>query len=539
MVRTGVERAHGNRLRAAIRRAGSTRLKAAGMGLGVAVLLQSSTAVAILAAGFASSEIFGVAQGIAMLLGADLGSALVAQLLSFEFEGVIPLLLLVGGVLYLKGHIRGFRQIGRITLGIGLILLSLQLLADATVPLRESQFLIETMSYLEKDIVTSFLVGAVFTWMMHSSVASILLVATLVAQSVVPWSVGIAFVLGANLGSGLIAWSLTRDQPHTGRRIPLANLMFRGGVAVMALLSLRFLPLNIPESAEVAAQWIIWGHVLFNTLLLVVCLPLAGVMERITRSVSPDPVDSGALLNMLYGRKTALNSSATQDPKMALTSASRECLRMADFIELMLQPIMQFFENYDENMAKEIQELELIVNKMHSGIKLHVAEIDADALSNIDKERKIALIDFAINGEAVGDIVSKNLLNLAQRKNSQYLTFSAQGWSELIQLHEQVIANMHLSLNTLVSGDLSSARKLIAEKDRIRKQERRSSDQHVRRLQAGAQESIDSSNIHLETLSALRQINSLFAAVAYPILTQNGDLLDSRLTQPATSTENS
>ncbi len=531
LVRVGFERVHGNRLRAAVRRSDNGRLKAAAIGTGVAMALQSSTAVAVLAAGFAGSEVFSVAQGIALLLGADLGSALATQLLSFDLTAVIPLLLLIGGTLFLRDSSRRGQQIGRIILGIGLILLSLQLLADATAPLRNSPFLMQTMVYLEQDMVTAFLVGALFTWLMHSSVASVLLVTTLVAQSVVPWAVGLALVLGANLGSGLIAWALTRDQPPAGRRIPLANLMFRAVMAVVVLLTLKFIPITAPESATTAAQWIVLAHVGFNALLLIICLPLVNIMDRLTASMIQNAPETGASLQLLYGRKTALENIASLAPQQALASASRECLRLADHIELMLQPIMQFYEQYDKPLADEVLDLELVVNKMHSDIKLYVAEIDDQSLSDSDKERKFALINFAINTETVGDIITKNLLTLAEKKNRECLAFSAQGWSELIQLHEQVISNMHLSLNTLISGDLDSARQLIAEKDRIRKQERNSNLQHVRRLQSGAPDSIETSDIHLETLSALRQINSLFAAVAYPILTKHGDLLDSRLAE--------
>lgn len=531
LVRVGFERVHGNRLRAAVRRSDNGRVKAAAIGLGVAMALQSSTAVAVLAAGFAGSEVFSVAQGIALLLGADLGSALAAQLLSFDLEAVIPLLLLIGGTLFLQDSDRRGKQIGRIILGIGLILLSLQLLGDATAPLRDSPFLKQTMIYFERDIVTAFLVGALVTWLMHSSIAAVLLVTTLVAQSVVPLAVGLALVLGANLGSGLIAWALTRDQPPEGRRIPVANLLFRALMAVLVLLALKTVTITPPLLSTDAAKWIIYAHVGFNALMLIICLPFINIMDRITTSLIKNPPESGASLQLLYGRKTAFDNMAMQAPQQALASASRECLRMADFIELMLQPIMQFYEQYDKPLADEVLDLELIVNKMHSDIKMHVAEIDDQTLSDSDRERKLALINFAINTESVGDVIAKNLLSLAEKKNRECLTFSAQGWSELIQLHEQVIANMHLSLNTLISSDLASARQLIAEKDRIRKQERSSNLQHVRRLQSGAPDSIETSDMHLETLSALRQINSLFAAVAYPILTKHGDLLDSRLAE--------
>jgi phosphate:Na+ symporter len=203
MVRTGVERAKGDQLRAAIRRSASGRIKAAFMGTSVALLLQSSTAVAVLAAGFASTNVLSVSQGISLLLGADLGSAIVAKVLSFNVQGFVPLLLIIGGLLFFKGRTGYVRQLGRIVLGIGMILISLQLLSDATTPLKDGAFLVEVMHYLDADILTSFLIGIMVTWMLHSSVASVLLIATLVAQAVVPFGAALGYVLGANLGSGV------------------------------------------------------------------------------------------------------------------------------------------------------------------------------------------------------------------------------------------------------------------------------------------------------------------------------------------------
>jgi len=204
---------------------------------------------------------------------------------------------------------------------------------------------------------------------------------------------------------------------------------------------------------------------------------------------------------------------------------------MADVINVMLAPVMGLYEKTDENAAHNILDLEQQINKMHSDIKLYVADIAEENLSDQDKDRKIALINFAVNLESAGDVIAKNLLPLAESKNRECLTFSAQGWEELVELHKQVIMNMHLSFNTLVSNNKTFARRLIEEKDRIRYLEQQSNEQHYQRLQSGSPASIETSNIHLETIRALRQINSLFAAVAYPILNASGDLLATRLTK--------
>ena len=531
MVRTGVERAKGDQLRAAVRRSARGRIRAAFMGTSVALLLQSSTAVAVLAAGFAATGVLSVSQGIALLLGADLGSAIVAQILSFNVQGFIPVLLILGGLLFFKGRTGYVRQIGRIVLGIGMILISLQLLSDATTPLKDSAFLVDVMRYLDADLLTSFLIGVMVTWMLHSSVASVLLMATLVAQAVVPFGAALGFVLGANLGSGIIAYMLTHKQNAKGRRIPTANLIFRLLMACAVLFGMRFITLPQPASVAEAASWTVYAHVGFNAVLLVFCLPLAGVMARITSWLVPEDARTKEGADALNEPESALDMSVIDSPQLALASASRECLRMADVINIMLTPVMQLYDKTDPFAMTKILTLEQQVNRLHSSIKLYVADIDEKHLTEQDIRKKYGLINFAGNLESVGDVIAKNLLNLAETKHRDCLTFSAEGWEELIELHKQVITNMHLSFNTLVTGNLTFARRLVEEKDRLRHLEQASNEHHYHRLQSGTPASIETSNIHLETIRGLRQINSLFAAVAYPLLSESGDLLDSRLTQ--------
>src|SRR5690606_34301089 len=233
MVRTGVERSQEPALRRLLRESKGGRLRAAAIGTGIAALLQSSTAVAILAAGFAGSGALTIATGLALMLGADLGSALVVQILSFDLTLMVPVLLLGGGLLFFKGRRREWRQARRVLIGVAPILISLGMIGAATEPLRDAHFLPDIVGYLRGDFVTAFLIGAAFTWLVHSSVASILLTATFAAQGVVPIELGVSLMLGANLGGGLIAVGLTRHSFPEARRTTLGNLAFRRAAAVV------------------------------------------------------------------------------------------------------------------------------------------------------------------------------------------------------------------------------------------------------------------------------------------------------------------
>lgn len=527
MVRTGVERSQEPLLKRVLRSSKGGRLRAAAIGALIATVLQSSTAVAILAAGFAASGALTLATGLALMLGADLGSSLVVQILSIDLEWLTPVLLLAGAALFFKGTSRELKQAGRIVIGIALILVSLRMIGEATAPLREASFLPMVVGYLQTDFLTAFLIGAAFTWLVHSSVASVLLVATFAAQGLVPIELGVSLMCGANLGGGLIAVGLTRQSAVEARRIAWGNLTFRGLGAVIALLAFHYFQPPASWLGDTAARQVVNFHLAFNVILLIVCLPLTGIVATlIEKLVKPKPTPE-ELLNPLAEAPSCLDQAVIGMPAMALASATRELLRMAEIIERMLQPLMELYETGDPEKIKQARALEKAVDQAQSEIKLYLATIDYTG--EAEAQRGHELSNFAINLEYVGDAISKTLLKLAETRRDQKLSFSPEGWRELNELHHRVMANMQLALNVLVSKDRESARQLLMEKAAVSEAERASYGHHLTRLRSGTAQSMETSNIHLETVRALKTINSLFASVAYPILQQSGDLLDSRL----------
>lgn len=430
MVRTGVERAGGPALRDVLRRARGGRLQAVAAGTGLAVLLQSSTAVAVLAAGFAASGIVPVSVGLAILLGADLGSALVVQMLSFDLSWLVPVLILVGGVLFLKFEARSVRQAGRILMGIAFVLLSLHMIGEATAPMRQSTLLPIMISYLRGDFFTAFAAAALFTWLIHSSVAAILLFVALAAQGVVPIDVGLSLVLGANLGGGFIGFWLTRGQQAVeAHRIPLGNLLFRATAALGVLFALQLGPFPAALFGATEGRQLVNLHLAFNLALVVVCLPFTGVMERlVARLVADAPATNASTADdMPASRASALDRSVTRTPSLALANATRELLRMGEVVELMLRPVMDLFDAGTPERIRRAQKLDDEVNRAHTDIKLYIAEVNRGALTPAEARRGIDLTDFAISLERAGDIVAKNLLVLAQETAEKKLRFSRDG----------------------------------------------------------------------------------------------------------------
>ena len=526
MVRTGVERAFGAELRNVFMLSRRSTVLNSFAGVLAAALLQSSTAVALLVSGFAATGVMGVTGSLAVVLGADLGTAVAVQFLSLDIAWLTPVLLVAGGLLFLKGSARVVRQIGRVVMGVAFILLSLRMIGDATEPLRSSPYLQPVVQHLSEDLLTAFAGGAMLAFVFHSSVAAILMLAAFCAQGLLPLEAGLPLVLGANVGSGLIAVWLTRNMHGKARRIALGNLVVRllGGIAALVLLRHVALPLDVV--AGTPARQLVSFHFLFNAVLLVVFLPLVVPLAALTRYLVPAADDPAE------GRvkpASALDRNVLTNPGMALASATRELLRMSEQIELMLSPVMELFVSTNAHAAARIKEIEKEVNEAQTDIKLYLAEMNQGQLSPDQARRSMDLTGIAISLERVGDIITKDLLRLTGEMGKKKLTFSSLGWNELTRLHARVLANMQLSLNVLVSEDVDSARQLVEEKEYVRALKAESHDAHLARLGQGTAQSIATSDIHLETMRALKEINSRFITFAYPILKKSGLLLDSRL----------
>ncbi|AXT28766.1 Na/Pi cotransporter family protein (plasmid) [Ruegeria sp. AD91A] len=526
MVRTGIERSYGASFQRVMTQQRSY-LQASVVGLTMAVVLQSSAAVALLTSGFAASGMLSFPAGLAIVLGGDLGSALIIQILSFRLDWLVPMLLAVGGYLFVKTEAKKTRQLGRILMGVAFILISLRFLREAMDPIRDSAFLPAVADYLARDYITAFLVGGALAFIMHSSVAAILMCVTLVQIGAIPFAAGMSLVFGANFGSAFIPIWLTRAMPAPARRIPYANLALRGSWALMSLfaanMALRTGVLGDPQGG----QMLVNVHVVFNLSLLVLALPFCGKLKGPFERFLPD--QKKANVPQPARPASALDIGNVANPSQALPSLKRELLRMSDLVETMFRPCLELYRSGDKQQIRAVQAIDEDVNNCLSGIRAFVSAIPPDVYEKRDAKTARDLMEFAIRLETAGDVVAKRLTVLAGEMRAKGSSFSQEGWSELVQMHEGILANVKLASNVLISDDLESARLLSLEKTEIKRVERESRKRHLRRLQHGSRESFETSDIHLETLRAFREFNSHIASIAYPVLYQNGQLLETRL----------
>lgn len=513
MLRSGVERGHGALLSRLTNNPKGGWPTSALTGLLTAALLQSSTAVALLVSAIAATGTLPLASALAMVLGADVGSALILQVLATDLSWLAALLGLVGGALYLGASSRKWRQTGRIGLSIALVMISLGLIGDATEPLRDAPMLVPAVQYLKSDVLTAFVVGAVFTWLVHSSIASILLIATFMGQGIIPFELAVVLVFGANVGGGLIAVGLTLKADIAARRIALGNFLFKLVFAVAAL------AIVYPSGFAVVGSFssptgIVQLHLVFNIAMLVLGLPLVGLVSALIQRLVLD----ARTTNSDAGENSRLDPRLLQDPRSAETCVKREMLAMARHVEEMLHPVAELFKYPDQEKIQKIKQLESEVDRRHTEIKHYLARIVYDDEQSDRAWRCFALADFAVNLEFAADTISGRLVKLARAYSRQPDVFRAADWDELFEIHQRVSENLQLSLNVMLSEDHSSAQRLLGTKEKMALAERANVINHIQRLRADATQTNRAGDIHLETMRAMRQINSMVASIALPFV---------------------
>lgn len=529
MVQTGVQRTFGPKLRAFLASALSNRFKAMAAGAAVTVALQSSTATGVMLTAFAGSGLIELSAALAVMLGANIGTTLVVQLLSFDIAALAPVLVLAGVVLFRRASDER-HDFGRVLIGLGLVLTALHQFLTLLEPVVADPAAHALLARIAGYLPLTVLAAALLTWAAHSSVVTVLLAMSLVAKGVVGLDTGLALVLGANLGAAINplleggGWS----DPGT-RRVPFGNLLNRvvGVVAALALFRLwaPYAELLGPSPSRALAIF----HTAFNVALAVAFLPwIRGYAKLIVRLL-PQRAEGVAPGSPLY-----LNPTIRTTPALAIGAATREALRMADTLEAMLVGLREALSTSSRAQIETIKQLDDVLDRLNTAIKAYLISISPALLKPADAERLAQVLAFATNMEHAGDLVDRNLLSVATRRLKRGLTFSPEGEADLVRLVDRLRDNLRLAASLFVSADEDAARLLAAEKEAFRAVEAAAVAAHYQRLQSGNVSTVETSSLHLDALRDLKRVNShLIEGAAYPVLTAKGALLPTRLRSAA------
>ena len=520
MVLSGVLRAFGPDLRRFLSKALGNRFTAFGAGLGMTALLQSSTATGLMTASLAADGVVSLVPALAIMLGANVGTTLIVQLLSFNIAAVAPVLFVVGLVTFRAGGGSLAKALGRVAIGLGLTLLALHILLDTLAPAEQAPAVRALLAAVTTDPVLCVIIAAALTWAAHSSVAVVLLVMSLAYSQFVTEPAALALVLGANLGSAInpLLEAGVRGDPAS-RRLPVGNMLNRLVGVLIALPFLgpiaRELAALQPDAAKMTAEF----HMLFNVALALLFIGLLDPVAWLLVRLLPEKKQTADASVPRY-----LDEAALENPPLALANAARETLRMGDTVEAMLREVMAALMTNDRKLASDVSRLDNVADRLNEAIKLYITKLTRDSLDEREGRRAMEIVSFTINLEHIGDIIDKNLCELAGKKIKRRYQFSAEGAAELTAFHKRVVESLQSAFGIFMTGDVEAARKLLREKAELRKAELEAADRHFERLREGRPESLETTSLHLDILADLKRIHSHICSVAYPVLEAAGEL---------------
>ncbi|MGB0504668.1 MAG: Na/Pi cotransporter family protein [Pikeienuella sp.] len=513
MVSTAASRTFGVGLRRMLNVAMASRLRALGFGAATAVVMQSSTAAVMMVADFTGRGFASLGAGLAAALGADLGSAASVMILSFDLSALIPVLAIMGYLLFKRSSVKQWRSAGRGLIGLSIVLLALQLIFASTGPMRESTTLATVFTALADEPMLALLVAGLTTWVAHSSLAMVLLIGSLLVSGILSGPVALILIFGVNIGAALPALVTNLSAPAAAKNVTVGNLIFRifGALLAVSLVDEIYAVLVAEGVNDAMLAPVV--HLGFNIALCLFVLPFTGVVAAILTRLSARPAQLADDISARY-----LSLEAQKSPSRALAAASRECARLGDFVYDMMRLSRPLLEAHDPaEVGVSLSLLDDQVDALNREIKFFLADLRRTPMSAREAERAMAIFDFVTNLEHIGDIVDRDLRRLAQRKHKQQLSFSDDGKKDIIAMHDQIVRHLEQALSAFQNMDEELAELLIAEKRVFREAERATTHRHLDRLSDQNPESLASSGLHIDLMRDLRRVQSHIIAIAHVV----------------------
>ncbi len=509
----GMQKAAGARFRGFLIAVTENRIKGAGVGAAITALLQSSSATIIMLVSFVGSGLLSLKATMGVILGADIGTTITVQIITFKIYDYAIIFAGIGILLEFFGRRGHLQDVGRAILGFAFIFLALKVLTEVFSPLAGDPLFRELMLNMGKDPVAGIIIATFITAILHSSVATLGLALTAAHNGLITLDAAMPIVLGANIGTCVSAIASAIGAPVEAKRVALAHILFKVIGVIIVLPFLALFTHLVGLSAANLPRQIANAHTLFNITIALLFLPFIGPFTKLVEKLLPERGPSEKRFGPRYLDKLVLTS-----PSLALGQAAREVLRMADIVQDMLKGGIEVFKNNNMRLLEEIEEKDDEVDTLDREIKLYLTRLSQEALTDQQARREMEIITFTNNLENIGDVIDKNLMDLANKKINKQLSFSQDGLREIIDFHQKVMENFELGVSAFASGDVELAHKLLRHKTRLGEIERDLRQAHINRLHLGLKESIDTSAIHLDVLTNLKRINSYVANIAYPIL---------------------
>ena len=511
LVGEGLQLAAGGHLRAALQAVTRNRVKGLLAGAGITAIIQSSGATTVMLVGFASAGLIRLPEALGVVLGADIGTTVTVQLIAFQVADYALVLVGVGFACLFVAKRHVVRYAGEAILGFGLIFLAIQVIGQTAVPLRQSPLLGSLLVALGDHPILGLLLAAVLTALVCSSAATLGLAVTMADQGLLSLQAALPVMLGANIGTCGTALASALGANVEARRVAVAHAVFKvlGVLACLPFLT-PFAHLLHATATGVPRQ-LANAHSLFNVGMALAFLPFTPLFARaLVRLVPERPAPGGDLQE--------LPAELLETPAVALGHAMRKTLQMADLVVDMVAKAWTPFTSADLDLIDALETVDDEVDGRYRQIKRYLTQLAQERMTEVQRRQQFAVLLVINDLENIGDIVERNLMELAKKRRRLRVHFSAEGCHEIAQLHELIQQNLNCAIAAFGSQDPTLAHQVLARKLEVRHLEQRFREAHLGRLRMRHAETVATSEIHLDVLTNLKRINAHVTAIAQAVL---------------------
>ena len=513
LIGEGLQRAAGTHLRHLLTSMTRTRLAAVGSGALVTALLQSSSATTLMLIGFVSAGLISFRQSLGVILGADIGTTFTVQLLAFKVQEFSLALVGAGFAITFFARRGAAKSAGMAVLGLGLIFLGMKVMTDGLAPLADDVLVRQVVVALSANPFFGLLTGAALSAAMGSSAATIGLALSLAQQGILGLEGAVPVVLGANIGTCATALAASLRSSADARRVAVAHIAFKVLGVTLVFPFIHALTALVAATASDTPRQIANVHTLFNVAMSAFFLPFAPWAARVIGAMVPEEERGDNPFKTRY-----LDERYLDQPALAIGQATREALRMGDVAQAMLRDAMTVLRSNNQELLEDVERRDDQLDYLEREIKLFLSRLGRETMNSELAQKEIGLISFIGNLENIGDIIDKNLMELARKKLYQGRRFSEAGEAELIEFHALVSKNLERAIAGFAANDRSLAQEVLDQRPVVRQRERELRESHLMRLRRGLAESLETSEIHLDVLTNLKRISSHVTALVFPIL---------------------
>jgi phosphate:Na+ symporter len=521
----GLKKSTGSKMRSILEALTKNRVIAFLVGALVTMVIQSSSATTVMLVSFVQAELMSFAQSLGVILGADIGTTITAQLIAFKLTDYALVLIVTGFLVRMLGKTKEVKHIGEAILGFGLLFFGMKLMSDAMAPLRSHAGFIGFMEGLENPLA-GLLAGTVLTALMQSSSAFIGIVIVLAQQQLITLEAGIPLIFGANIGTCITAGFASIGMSRDAKRVALANVLFKVAGVLLFIFWIPFFAdmirsLNLKFDIGPARQ-IANAHTIFNLSLGLVFLPFTALFARYILKILPDKaVEKGVRPATWF-----LDDSMISTPEFSIDLVRTEISRMAKILERMLRAVIVPLTTTDRKQDEIYPQLSLMegidmrenkIDFLELKIRDYLLKIGRQELSQEQANEVIGMMSIAKDMEGIGDIVHKSMAPLIAKKQQLNIDFSEEGQTELLTYNKKAIKQIRRLKKAFAKTDPKKIKKVIAKEEKYLDLDSQYREGHMKRLFDEREESIETHAIHMELMDLMKQVNVYAAEIAKTI----------------------